>query len=48
VKLTGNDVSVPSSPSVKAKKRGKNKVRNITLSDPKGATIGTPTATCSK
>jgi WD40 repeat protein len=48
VKLTRNDVSVPASPSVKAKKRGKNKVRNIALSDAKGATIGTSTATCPK
>ena len=47
-KLAGNDVSVPASPSVKAKKRGRNKVRIITLSDPKGATLGTSTATCAK
>ena len=48
VKLSGNDVSVPASPSIKAKKRGRNKVRNITLTDAKGATLGTSTATCAK
>lgn len=48
VKLAGNDVPVPAAPSVKAKKRGKKKIRIITLSDPKGATLGTSTATCQK
>ena len=48
VKASGNDVSVPATVSVKAKKRGNPKTRTITLSDPKGATLANSSATCAK
>jgi hypothetical protein len=42
----GNDASVPA--TVRAKSKKKKRPVTLTLSDPKGATLGTATAVCPK
>jgi hypothetical protein len=46
VKASGNDSSVPTTVTAKSKK--KKRPITLTLSDPKGASLGTATAVCPK